>query len=353
MDYKHTGIVQRLMNKERISDMLDKGDVVIIGHIGFSPTGEIFHCRSEDVAVMVSAELEAAKLLFLHDGEQVLDESRSKQGPYHNRGNVHNLSLSLARDFEDKLKLELNQTGRRIEHTEDSCHEDAWKLTFLDYLQCAITASRRNVNRVHLVPRNIPGSIVTELVTRDGTGLMISRDLYEGVRQATAKDVPAILSLIKPLEARKILVTRPPSQVADEVDKFIVFERDGEVLACCQLEQYVDGRYEEPFQHAVEMCCVAVSESGKGQNIGASLLAYCMRVTYRDLNSQRLFVLTTRAQHWFMEKGFYEVEPEMLPPGKLQKYDFERQPKVYFMNVDNERSVDEHELYVSANLNNY
>jgi acetylglutamate kinase len=60
----------------------------------------VFHCKSEDVAVAAARELSASKLVFMHNGELILDELRR-----HTRGSVvHNLPYSLAKQYEDNLR---------------------------------------------------------------------------------------------------------------------------------------------------------------------------------------------------------------------------------------------------------
>jgi len=59
-------------------------------------------------------------------------------------------------------------------------------------------ALERGFRRAHLVcPRD--GSILKELYTRDGLGLLISRDLYKDFRQADAVDVQKTYRLMRPL----------------------------------------------------------------------------------------------------------------------------------------------------------
>ena len=55
------------------------------------------------------------------------------------------------------------------------------------------------------------GALLAELYTRDGVGLMISRDAYEEVRKASESDLRAIQDLIRPLEERGVLVARIPN----------------------------------------------------------------------------------------------------------------------------------------------
>ena len=53
------------------------------------------------------------------------------------------------------------------------------------------------------------GQLLKELYTRDGAGVLISRDVYEGIRQAQASDVRAVQDLISPLVKEGILVGAP------------------------------------------------------------------------------------------------------------------------------------------------
>jgi len=61
-----------------------------------------------------------------------------------------------------------------------------------------MSALENGVNRVYLVcPRD--GSILQELYTQDGSGLLISQDLYKDFRQADAKDVQEFYGLMRSL----------------------------------------------------------------------------------------------------------------------------------------------------------
>jgi amino-acid N-acetyltransferase len=43
----------------------------------------------------------------------------------------------------------------------------------------------------------------------------------------------------------------------------------------------------------------------------------------------RLFVLTTRAAHWFIERGFAEATVAALPQQKQLLYNYQRRSKVF------------------------
>lgn len=44
---------------------------------------------------------------------------------------------------------------------------------------------------------------------------------------------------------------------------------------------------------------------------------------------KKLFVLTTRTAHWFVERGFEEVAPDQLPEEKKALYNYQRRSKVF------------------------
>ena len=196
-----TGFVQRVKAKHAHS-LLDQGNIVLLNHLGYSNSAQIFYCRSEEVAVTAAADLGTDKLIFFHSGESLVDEK-------HNRV-FHNSSLRAAQSFTDSLREELGQTDARIRHTSDHPQLE-WKAQFLDYLLGAVTAVKNGVERVHLVSRHSPGALITEMCTREGAVLMISYVVYDSIRKATSKDIPALLSLVQPLEMQGILLARPLS----------------------------------------------------------------------------------------------------------------------------------------------
>ena len=56
---------------------LGDGAVVLASPIGYSPTGEVFNLRAEDVATAIAVELHASKLLFLTETEGLQAEDGS------------------------------------------------------------------------------------------------------------------------------------------------------------------------------------------------------------------------------------------------------------------------------------
>jgi amino-acid N-acetyltransferase len=76
VDMMYAGTVRRI-NTERLSQLMDSGDIVLVGCLGYSASGEVFNCSSEEVATACASQLGAQKLIFLYEGDAVynLDDS--------------------------------------------------------------------------------------------------------------------------------------------------------------------------------------------------------------------------------------------------------------------------------------
>src|SRR4051812_28440120 len=66
IDYQYTGQVRKV-DAQAITTSLNAGNITIISNIGYSPTGEVFNCAVEDVAVATAKAMRADKLVFLSD----------------------------------------------------------------------------------------------------------------------------------------------------------------------------------------------------------------------------------------------------------------------------------------------
>ena len=67
--------------------------------------------------------------------------------------------------------------------------------------------------RCHVLDGRTEGALLLELYTCDGVGTMVSRDLYEGMRQARPDDANRVARLLKPLEDDGTLMRREYSQL--------------------------------------------------------------------------------------------------------------------------------------------
>lgn len=77
VDFKFTGEVRRI-EAENIKKRLESGDVVLLTSLGYSPSGESFNVPSESLAAECAANLKAAKIIFLTEGETLWDQTKER-----------------------------------------------------------------------------------------------------------------------------------------------------------------------------------------------------------------------------------------------------------------------------------
>ena len=298
LDFQHTGELRRV-DTEAIRTHLDQGSIVLISPLGYSPAGEVFNLRAEEVARDVAAELRAAKLVYLCEEAPLRDAAQSP---------IRELTLNEARTLlERRSRTGFAGTGPTA------------------LLAAALRACNNGVQRVHLLDRGTDGALLLELFTRDGVGAMVNADAYDATRRATLGDIGGILELIAPLQSEGWLAARSRENLESEIDRYVVVERDGAVIGCAALFSY-------PESDMAELACLAVDESYRNAGRGDVLLEAVEREA-RSTGAARLFVLTTRASHWFKERGFGDAGVEELPPLRRNAYDEARRSKVMFKSL--------------------
>jgi amino-acid N-acetyltransferase len=99
-----------------------------------------------------------------------------------------------------------------------------------------------------------------------------------------------------------------------------VLEHDGVIVGCAALYPFAD-------EKAAELACVAVAPDYRDAGGGEELLRWVEEKAKKQ-RIRRLFVLTTRAAHWFIEHGFREAAVSALPKQKQALYNYQRRSKV-------------------------
>jgi amino-acid N-acetyltransferase len=288
VDLLFTGEVRKIAVAP-IRDRLDAGEIVLLSPLGYSPTGEVFNLTLEEVATQAAISLAADKLVFILDHGDTVDAEGRRLSRL-TAGEVHRLMRDLP---EGDMKL---------------------------YLPHAAHACKRGVAKVHLVSADVDGALLMELFTHAGVGTMVTRQSVENLRPATIDDVGGILSVIEPLEQEGILVRRSRERLEQEVEQFFVDELDGRIVGCVALYPFAEA-------HAGEMACLAVAHEFRRGGRGDALLA-TVEEAARQLGLTKLFVLTTRTAHWFIERGFVQGGLEDLPAPRQAMYNWQRRSKV-------------------------
>ncbi len=159
-----------------------------------------------------------------------------------------------------------------------------------------------------------------EVFTHDGIGTMVVDEKLESLREATSDDVGGILQLIAPFERDGTLVKRSRTEIERDVATYTVIEHDGIIFGCAALYPY-------PEAGTAELAALTVSPQVQSQGDGERILK---RIEHRAkaLGVKSIFVLTTRTMHWFIKRGFEQVDAEWLPEARKKKYNWDRRSQV-------------------------
>ena len=300
VDFCHTGEVRRV-DAEAINARLANNEIVLVPPLGYSSTGEVFNLYADDLATAIAIALGASKLIFLLECGGVVDEAGR-------------LIKQLTQSEAEKLLAKLKSRGEGAEENP------------IRQLECAIEACAQGVTRTHLIERRLNGVLLLELFSRDGVGTMVSAAPFDQIRTATVDDVGGILELIEPLERDGVLVRRSREKLEMEIDHFTVLVRDGAIIGCAAL-------YPDKDTHVAELACLTVHSDYQNQGRGEALYASLERDA-KGAGASRVFVLTTRAAHWFLERGFIPAEINDLPLARKRLYNYTRQAKVFIKQLE-------------------
>ncbi|MFM8345828.1 MAG: amino-acid N-acetyltransferase, partial [Betaproteobacteria bacterium] len=296
VDFMHSGVVRKV-DAPAIRRAIDTGTIVLLSPFGFSPTGEAFNLAMENVATATAIALQADKLIFMTEVpgvREVFDDPESSIDT--------ELTVADARKILGKLPAPTHPTDTAF------------------YLQHCVKACEAGVERSHILPYSVDGALLMEVYTHDGIGTMVVDEKLESLREALADDVGGILKLIEPFEQDGTLVRRERHEIERDLANYTVIEHDGVIFGCAALYPY-------PEAKTAEMAALTVSPEVQGQGDGDRLLKR-IEQRARAMGLTSLFVLTTRTMHWFIKRGFQQVDPESLPEGRKRKYNWDRRSVV-------------------------
>ena len=291
IDYAFTGEIRKI-NSKAIIAQLASNNIVLLSNLGYSATGEVFNLASEEVAAETAIALNADKLLIYSKEPGILD----KEGIA-----INKLSAEQAQ------KLIEEKSGR------DGSDEA------LKNLELSVKACLATVARSQVISYADDGALLTELFTRDGVGTLITQENYEQTRAACIEDIGGIVDLIQPLEQEGTLVHRSREKLEAEIQHFAVIEREGMIVACAALFQHDDD--------SAELACLATHSEYRNNSYGKVLFEY-IEESAKSQRIKKLFVLTTKSPHWFLEKGFTEGSIDSLPMEKKSLYNYQRNSKI-------------------------
>jgi amino-acid N-acetyltransferase len=296
VDFMQSGLVRRV-DHAAIRRAIDIGALVLLSPFGFSPTGEAFNLTMEDVATSTATALQADKLVFMTETPGIREDAADPESDIDTE-----LALVDAKRLLAALPVPTSPTDPAF------------------YLQHCVKACEGGVERSHILPFAADGALLLEVFTHDGIGTMVVDEKLESLREASADDVAGIVQLIEPFERDGTLVRRERTEIERDIANYTLIEHDSIIFGCVALYPY-------PETRTGEMAALTVSPLSQGQGDGERLLKR-VEQRARGMGLDSIFVLTTRTMHWFIKRGFAQVDPDWLPDARKRKYNWDRRSQV-------------------------
>ncbi len=287
VDYPYEGVIRRV-HQELLVTLLNQGMLILIPPLGLTANSANLILNSRQAALKISVILQADKLIFIDELEQ-----------------------QLPRELSPKHIHELPQLSSRSQYLLDIAHK----------------ACMKQVKRTYLIDQTLNGGLLLELLTRDGAGCLVTEEAYDEIRQAEVDDIAGLLSLIRPLEEKKVLVPRTREMLEQEIHHYLVMRRDGLIIGCVAFYPYDESR-------CAELACLVIHQDYQGNKRAELLLAECEKKA-RHLGFHFIFVLTTQTTDWFIEHHFNSASLKDLPMHKQNLYNYQRNSKILIKYINN------------------
>ncbi len=123
------------------------------------------------------------------------------------------------------------------------------------------------------------------------------------LRAAKRKDVAAICEIVNSWADRGKMLARKPKEVLGTLRDFVVFECEGQVIACGALSFY--------GPDLAELRSIAVSSNFLDKGYGREIVDYLVKRAKRR-SAARVFAFTY-VPGFFKKLGFHIVDPASLP----------------------------------------
>lgn len=285
VDLEHTGRIERVDDK-MLHAMLKENIIPILPPLGYDGRGDMLRLNSDEIAVDVAIELEAAKVIFV-----------AEKGLFDAEGvRIAQIRVADAREMAKAKDLDVS---------------------LLSKLRFGALACGEGVARVHVVDGNQDEVLLAEVFSNEGVGTMIHADDYQQIRKARTTDIPALLTMMRQSVEDAALAPRTRDQIHKRIGDFFVMELDGHAVASVAVHTYdlSDGT------KASEIACLFVRRAHKNKGHGRKLVAFAEEVA-KQRGSALIFALSTQAFRFFEEKlGYSEAPADSLPTARREAYD--------------------------------
>ena len=318
-DFGTAGEIDKL-HIDSINTVMNDGFIPIFPCIGWNDAGHPYNISSVSLAQQIAIGLKADKLFYLTSCPTLNKKNYNipENFPLAENGDIPAMNLEELDAF-----IKANEKNTKSK-TSEANTEAGTSGDIFNILSKAKDACKKGVSRVHIVDGNVDGVLPCEIFSDLGSGTMIYKSNYGGIRPMQQNDIPSVLSIQRPFVEEGKLLERTDKELAASIDDYIVYEVDGGVHACSALHVYDDGQ--------AEIAAVAVDKKFDHMGIGLKMINFLIEKAKKQ-QLKSVFIMTTQAADVFEKIGFVQGEISTLPQKRREIWTPERNSKLFRLDL--------------------
>lgn len=285
VDFQFTGKADQI-DQSFLTHLISKNIIPIIQPIGFDRNGHTLRINSDQLAVDIAIALQATKILFLtNESGMVAKGELARQIPL--------VELEELLSSPDRESLTPSLKSKAVH---------------------ALRGIKADISRIHILDGRIHDGLICEVFSNEGVGTLIYGNEYQQIRKAKRDEVSLIYHLTRSGVAREELVDRSMSAIEEKIDKFYVYEVDGNIMACILLDSFE----EDPSIR--EISSLFVHPLYQRQGIGRKLVHFACHIAQQE-GAAKIIALSTQSYDFFKSVfGFEDSDASSLPARRQEAY---------------------------------
>jgi amino-acid N-acetyltransferase len=282
-DQLSSGAVDKL-DESLFNQLLDADTIPVVTPIAFNREGTSLRINSDLLASELASKLSASKLIYLttQDGLQM------------NGAPLTNLPVG---ELENILEAATEQIPERLRSK----------------VEHAVMAIKAGTPRAHILDGRLFGALLNEIFDKVGIGTMVYSNDYQSIRRAIPEDAYAIYNITRNGVRADSLRERSLASIEANIDNYLVYEIDGSIVGCVNIESYRDDQ-------VIEIGSVYVQPFYQNKGVGRKMVEFaCAEAKARG--SRRVIAMTTQASKFFSKVcAFSEGKVDDLPKKRQVDY---------------------------------
>ncbi|GEM_PF-1991431 len=170
--------------------------------------------------------------------------------------------------------------------------------------------AQARIPRVHFLTTAEEHSLLEELFSAEGVGVMVYTNPYEEIRPLEKSEIVELLALMGPVISRQALLPRSYAEIENQIEDYLALVVDQHVLGCVAIHYHSCGENKE--DQLAEIACLFIKPTHQNQGY-AKKLVKAAEAQAISKGAHQLVALTKTAGKLFIELGYTLENQDLLP----------------------------------------